>query len=44
MAKVFLPAVSGARITESGNPIEAQADAGSYVVRVGSGTYNFEVK
>jgi alpha-L-rhamnosidase len=43
-ARVFLPAVSGARVTESGNPVEGQAESGSYVVRVGSGTYNFEVK
>jgi len=44
MAQVFLPAVSGARITESGNPVNGQEESGSYVVRVGSGTYNFEVK
>ncbi|HZQ94640.1 MAG TPA: family 78 glycoside hydrolase catalytic domain [Candidatus Sulfotelmatobacter sp.] len=43
-AKIFLPVVSGARVTESGNPVEGQAESGSYLVQVGSGTYNFEVK
>jgi len=43
-AKVFLPAIAGARLTEDGNLLEAQPDGGSYVIRVGSGSYNFEVK
>lgn len=43
-AKVFLPAIVGARLTEDGSPVEAQPDGGSYVVRIGSGSYNFEVK
>jgi len=43
-AKVFLPAIAGAHLMEDGNPVEAQAEKGSYVVRVGSGSYNFEVK
>jgi alpha-L-rhamnosidase len=43
-AKVFLPAIPGGRITEDGNPVEALPEAGSLVVRVGSGTYSFEVK
>jgi len=43
-ATVYLPAVSGAHLTEDGNPTSAKADHGSYVVRVGSGAYNFEVK
>lgn len=43
-ARIFLPATSGARITQDGNPIEAQAEGGSYVVRVDSGSYRFEVK
>jgi len=43
-ARVFLPAVSGAHITESGNPVEGQSADDSYVVHVDSGTYNFEVK
>ena len=42
-AKVFLPAIPGAQPTEDGNPMEAQAVDGSYVVRIGSGTYNFQV-
>lgn len=43
-ARVFLPAIPGAHITEDGNPVEAQMEAGSYVVRIGSGMYSFEVK
>jgi alpha-L-rhamnosidase len=42
-AKVFLPAIPGAQPTEDGNLVEAQAVDGSYIVRIGSGTYNFEV-
>ncbi len=43
-AKVFLPVIAGARVTEDGNSVDAPQEAGSYVVRVGSGTYDFEVK
>ncbi len=43
-AKVFLPAIAGAHLTENGSPLNTQPEDGSYVVRVGSGTYNFEVK
>jgi alpha-L-rhamnosidase len=43
-AKVFLPAISGAHITEDGNPMNAEMENGSYVVHVGSGSYAFEVK
>ena len=43
-ARVFLPAIAGARVTESGTPIDTVSEGGALVVRVGSGTYNFEVK
>jgi alpha-L-rhamnosidase len=43
-AKVFLPVIAGAHITEDGNPVEAQQEGGSNVMQVGSGSYNFEVK
>jgi alpha-L-rhamnosidase len=43
-ATVFLPAIAGARLTEDGNTVEAQAENGSFVVRIGSGSYIFEVK
>ena len=43
-AKVFLPAIPGAQVTEGGNPIEMELENGSRLVRVGSGSYNFEVK
>jgi hypothetical protein len=43
-AKVYLPAVTNARLTESGKPVDAQLSNGEYVVQVGSGTYDFQVK
>jgi alpha-L-rhamnosidase len=43
-AKIFLPVIPGARLTEEGNPVEAQQQSGSYVVQIGSGSYNFELK
>ena len=43
-ATVYLPVISDARITESGNPVEAKQKIGSYVVQIGSGSYDFEVK
>jgi len=43
-AKIFLPAIAGAHLTEDGSPVEAVEEGGSYVVRVGSGSYSFEVK
>ena len=43
-AKVFLPAIAGAHPSEDGSPFDAQAENGSFVIQVGSGSYNFEVK
>ena len=43
-AEVFLPLIPGARITESGDPVEAQRADGAYVLRIGAGSYSFEVK
>ena len=43
-ARIVLPAITGAHLAEDGNPIEAQAENGSYVVKIGSGSYSFEVK
>ena len=43
-AKVVLPAIAGAHVTEDGKAIDAQTESGSYVVQVGSGSYHFEVK
>ena len=43
-ARVVLPAIPNARITEGGKTVTAQKDAEGYVVRVGSGTYEFQVK
>ncbi|MCX6633938.1 MAG: hypothetical protein NT090_02410 [Acidobacteria bacterium] len=43
-AKVYLPAGTNAKLTESGKPVDAQLSNGEYVVQVGSGTYDFQVK
>jgi len=43
-AKVFLPVVAGAHLTENGSPLEAEPKDGSYVVQIGSGSYNFELR
>jgi alpha-L-rhamnosidase len=43
-ATVFLPAIAGAHLTQDGNPFNAQAEKGSYAIRIGSGSYTFDVK
>ena len=43
-AKVFLPAIPGAHLTEDGNPVASEQEGGSRVVMIGAGSYNFEVK
>ena len=43
-AKIFLPAIPAAHVTEGGKPVTTQSEGGENVVHVGSGTYNFEVK
>jgi alpha-L-rhamnosidase len=43
-AKVMLPAMRGAHVTEDGTPVDVQAADGSYVLTVESGSYSFEVK
>jgi alpha-L-rhamnosidase len=43
-AKVFLPAITGAQVSEDGKPLAAQEENGTYAIRIGSGSYSFEVK
>jgi len=43
-ARIFLPTIEGAHVTEGGNPVESHAENGSYVIQIGSGSYSFEVK
>jgi alpha-L-rhamnosidase len=43
-AKVFLPEIRGGHVTQDGNAVDAQQESGSFVVQIGSGSYNFEVK
>jgi alpha-L-rhamnosidase len=43
-AKVFLPAISGAQIMEDGKSVDAQPRDGDYVIQIGSGSHDFEVK
>jgi hypothetical protein len=42
-AKVVLPAIGRKQVTEGGSPIKTQSQDNALVLRVGSGTYNFEV-
>ncbi len=43
-ATVFLPVLPGARLNEDGSSLEARQENGAYVVQIGSGVYDFEVK
>ena len=43
-AKVTLPAIANAKITEGGKTIPTRKEDAGYVVQVGSGTYEFQVK
>jgi len=43
-AKIFLPAIAGAHLTEDGNLVEARQESGWYAIQIGSGSYTFEVK
>ena len=43
-AKVFLPIIPGAHLTEDGKPFATNEADGQYVVKIGSGSYNFEIK
>ena len=43
-ATVYLPAIPNAHITEGGKPVTAQSGPDGYTVKVGSGTYRFEMK
>ena len=43
-AKVYLPAVANAKVTEGGKKVKAAKDGGSYVVDIGSGSYTFQVR
>jgi alpha-L-rhamnosidase len=43
-AKVYLPANPSAQIMQDGQAVEAQQESGSPVIRVGSGSYEFQMK
>jgi len=43
-ATIYLPAKSGKQITESGKSIQGQMEGDRYVVKTGSGSYNFKVQ
>ncbi len=43
-ARVFLPVIPNASVSEDGKPVQAETEAGSYVVAVGAGSYRFEVR
>jgi alpha-L-rhamnosidase len=43
-AQVFLPAIPGAQTTQDGVAVRGEQENGALLVRVGSGSYSFEVK
>jgi alpha-L-rhamnosidase len=43
-AKVYLPAIANAKVTEDNHPVDARREAGSLVVQLGSGSYDLEVR
>jgi len=43
-AQVFLPVIANAHVLQDGHRVDAKREAGSYVVRIGSGSYEFAVK
>ena len=43
-ARVYLPAIPNARLTESGKPAQAEREGDEYVVKTGSGSYIFEMR
>ncbi len=43
-ATAFLPAIPAAHLRDGGNPVASEEEGGSRVVRIGAGSYNFEVK
>lgn len=43
-ATVFLPQIAKGKVTEAGKTIRAHAENGSFVVRIGSGSYDLQVK
>jgi alpha-L-rhamnosidase len=43
-ASVFLPAIPGRHVTQDGEAVDVQREKDSYIVKIGSGSYHFEVK
>ena len=43
-ATIYLPAISGSHVTESGNAVEARQEGEAYVIQTGSGSYDFKVQ
>ena len=43
-AKVYIPVKIGSRITESGNAIKVTTESDSFVIDIGSGAYNFQIR
>ncbi len=43
-ARVILPPAPNSQVTENGKAVRPEQESGSYVLRIGSGSYDFEVK
>jgi alpha-L-rhamnosidase len=43
-ARVILPNTANTKLTENGKPVRSQVAKGNRTIRVGSGSYRFEIK
>jgi len=43
-AQVFLPPIHGAKVTENGKNVHVREQSGNYVVKIGSGSYEFDLR
>jgi alpha-L-rhamnosidase len=43
-AKVFLPVIPNAHVTQDGNPVNAQQESDAYIIHLGSGSYELQVR
>jgi len=43
-ARIYLPTTANAQVTQDGATVQPQQEAGSYVIEIGSGSYEFRVQ
>jgi hypothetical protein len=42
-ATIYIPSFSNSKLSQDGRPLAARQESGSYIVEIGSGSYQFEV-